>query len=272
MPFPHSQDGTSHALFQSVVLLVGGGLLVLSLVLGVACTVGLLSGLIRVMRARVTMVILILAVVPTLRATTPNPADQSIKRFLTRQDDQHPYRATRRLEAKNGSREGWLEAATEYSPGGGFRYHVTAEGGSSQIRTRVLKAVLDGEQSVIALGEAARAALAPNNYAFQPNGVDAEGLANVLLSPKRKERALLSGVMFLRPDEGELVRLQGRLAKNPSFWVRNVDIVRKYARIHNAVMPVALESTAHVTFLGAASFRMTYDYQEIDGRLVRSNP
>ena len=118
--------------------------------------------------------------------------------------------ATRRLEARNGSREGWLEATTEYSRSGGFRYQITSEGGSSPIRTRVLKAVLDGEQNVIALGEAARAALAPNNYAFQPNGVDAEGLANVLLSPKRKERALLSGVMFLRPDEGELVRLQGR--------------------------------------------------------------
>ena len=246
-------------------------MLVLSLVLGVACAVGLLSGLMRILKARVTMLLLILAVVPTVRATTPNAADQSIERFLTRQDDQHPYRAIRRLEARNGSREGWLEATTEYSSGK-FRYQVTAEGGSSQIRTRVLKAVLDGEQNVIALGEAARAALAPSNYAFQPNGVDAEGLANVLLSPKRKERALLFGVMFLRPDKGELVRLQGRLAKNPSFWVRNVDIVRKYSRINDAVMPVALESTAHVTFLGASSFRMTYDYQEIDGRSVRSNP
>jgi len=260
------RDGTPHALFHSVALLVGGGMLVLSLALGVACAAGLLSGLMRVMRPKAMMVLLMLAVVPTVRATTPNAADQSMERFLTRQNDQHPYRATRRLEAKNGSREGWLEAKTEYSPSGGFRYQITAEGGSSQIRTRVLRAVLDGEQDVIALGEAA---LAPNNYAFQPNGVDAEGLANVLLSPKRKERALLSGVMFLRPDEGELVRLQGRLAKNPSFWVRNVDIVRKYERIHNAVMPVALESTAHVTFLGAATFRMTYDYLEIDGRAVR---
>jgi hypothetical protein len=247
-------------------------MLVLSLVLGVACAAGLLSCLIRVMRPRVMMVLLVLAVVPTVRATTPNAADQSINRFLTRQDDQHRYRATRRLEAENGSRQGWLEATTEYSPVGGFRYQIIAEGGSSQIRTRVLRAVLDGEQNVIALGEAARAALAPTNYMFEANGVDAEGLAKVLLSPKRKERALLSGVMFLRPDEGELVRLQGRLAKNPSFWVRNVDIVRTYARIHDAVMPVAIESTAHVTFLGAASFRMTYDYKEIDGHPVRSRP
>jgi len=60
---------------------------------------------------------------------------------------------------------------------------------------------------------------------------------------------LLSGLMrVMRPK-----RLQRRLAKNPSFWVRNVDFVREYARIHDA------------------SFRMTYDYQEIDGRSVRSN-
>ena len=171
--------------------------------------------------------------------------------------------------SRNWTRQGWLEATTEYSADEGFRYRITAEGGSGPIRSRVLKAVLDGERSLIALGEAARSALAPDNYTFQPNGVDAEGLANVLLSPRRKERALLSGSMFLRPGEGELVRLQGRLAKNPSFWVRDVDIVRKYSRIHGALVPVALESRAHVRFLGPATFRMTYRYVEIDGHAVR---
>jgi hypothetical protein len=97
---------------------------VLSLALGVACAAGLLSGLMRVMKPKVTMMLLVLAVVPTVRATAPNAADQSIERFLTRQSDQHPYRATRRLEAKNGSREGWLEAKTEYSASGGFRYQI----------------------------------------------------------------------------------------------------------------------------------------------------
>ena len=75
--------------------------------------------------------------------------------------------------------------------------------------------------------------------------------------------------MFLRPDEGELVRVQGRLAKNPSFWVNNVDIVRKYERIDGAVLPVAVESKANVRFLGPATFQMTYEYSEIDGRTVR---
>jgi len=214
--------------------------------------------------------IALLAVVipPTLLATGSDPADHSMQQFLQQDDTQHPYRAVRRLEAENGGRRGWLEAVTEFSVGSGFSYQVTAEGGSSLVRSKVLRAVLEGEREIIADGETARSSLAYANYAFQPNGVDDEGLANILLSPKRKERLLVSGTMFLEPDGGDLVRLQGRLAKNPSFWVRNVQIVRSYKRIEGVVVPVALESTAHVRVLGPASLRMTYSYSEIDGRRV----
>ena len=204
----------------------------------------------------------------TAGATVPDPADHSINEFLAQDDSQAPYRATRRLEAVNGSRRGWLDAVTEYSPETGFRYEVTAEGGSGYIREKVLRAVLDGEHEVIAQGETARSALARENYTFQPNGIDDEGLANVLLSPRRKERVLLSGTMFLEPEDGDLVRLRGRLAKSPSFWIKNVDIIRTYERIGGAIVPVALESNAQVRLLGAATLRMTYEYLEIDGRPV----
>jgi hypothetical protein len=41
-----------------------------------------------------------------------------------------------------------------------------------------------------------------------------------------EDRFLVSGMMVLNADDGALVRLQGRLAKSPSFWVKNVHIVR----------------------------------------------
>lgn len=215
------------------------------------------------------LVILLLSVAaPTVGATVPDAADQSITQFLAQDDSQPGYRATRRLEAENGSRRGWLDAITEYTPGSGFHYEVTAEGGSRYIREKVLRAVLDGEREVIHRGETARSALARANYTFQPNGIDADGLANILLSPRRKERILLSGTMFLQPADGDLVRLQGRLAKSPSFWITNVDIVRTYERIGGAVVPVALDSNARVRLLGTARLRMTYQYSEVDGHEV----
>ncbi len=76
----------------------------------------------------------------------------------------------------------------------------------------------------------------------------------------------MAGAMFLRPVDGELVRVQGRLAKSPSFWIKTVDIVRTYERIEGAVMPVALETTAQVRMFGTATLTMTYHYSEIDGR------
>jgi hypothetical protein len=218
--------------------------------------------------ARTSLLLIALAVAPTLSATEPNAADHSIQRFLAQDDTQPSYRALRRLEAENGTRTGWLEAVTEYVPPSGFRYEVTAEGGSEYIRTKVLRAVLDGEREAVARGEIKRSSLGQENYTFQPAGVDDDGLANVLLSPRRKERILVSGKMFLQPEDGRLVRLQGRLAKSPSFWIKNVEIVRSYARIEGVVVPVFLESNAHVRFLGPATLRMTYVYSHIDGRQI----
>ena len=205
----------------------------------------------------------------SVQATAPDAADSSIQQFLDQSDAQPAYRAIRRLEARSGDKHGWLEAVTEYSPKTGFDYEVTAEGGSGVIRTKVLRAVLDGESEVISQGASARSSLARANYTFQPNGVDREGLANVLLSPRRKEPALVAGTLFLQPSDGNLVRLEGRLAKSPSFWVKNVDIVRRYEQIGGVVMPVALESKAQLRMLGGTgALRMTYSYSQVDGRAV----
>jgi len=221
------------------------------------------------MNARSPLVVLLaMALVASAGAAVPDPADQSIRQFLAQDAGQPPYQAVRRLEARTGRRSAWMEAVTAYSRSAGFRYEITAEGGSDSIRNKVLRAVLDGEREIIALGETARSALARENYTFQPNGIGADGLANIELTPRRKERVLLSGSMLLRPANGDLVRIEGRLAKSPSFWVKNVDIVRIYERINGVVVPVRLESRAQVRFLGDATLRMTYRYSEIDGRRV----
>ena len=83
---------------------------------------------------------------------------------------------------------------------------------------------------------------------------------------------LVAGTMLLSPDDGELMRLQGRLAKNPSFWVNSVQILKVYKRINDVVLPVTLETNAQLKLFGPATLRMTYAYSEIDGhRVVAGN-
>ena len=195
-------------------------------------------------------------------------ATQSIQQFLTRESHDHRYRALRRLEAENRGRTGWLEAWTTFGPGDSFRYEVVSEGGSQYIRSRVLRGLLDGEKDAMERGDPGRSALAAANYQFESEGFDSTGLVRIALLPRRNEGVLVAGAMFLKPADGELVRIEGRLARNPSFWVKHVDIIRSYARIAGAVVPVALETRAQLRMLGPASLRMTYEYTEIDGQPV----
>ena len=116
-----------------------------------------------------------------------------------------------------------------------------SEGGSDYIRSRVLRSILEGEREAIQSGEMERSALASTNYRFESEGMDATGLVRVSLVPRRREGMLLSGNMFLKPGDGELVKIEGRLAKNLP-WVKNVDIrPNRTARIGDAVLPVSME-------------------------------
>jgi hypothetical protein len=73
--------------------------------------------------------------------------------------------------------------------------------------------------------------------------------------------------MFLTID-GDLARVEGRLAKNPSFWVTRVSVVRSYRRINGVLMPVSLDTTAQLRLLGSSTLRMTYRYSRVDDRAV----
>ena len=119
-------------------------------------------------------------------------------------------------------------------------------------------------------GQPLRAALTAANYTFADGGTTETGLLRVLLTPLKKAHGVVNGTVFIDPSDGRLARIEGRLVKNPSFWLRNVDVVWKYARLGGAVVPVEVSSTGKVRMFGASSFKMHYDYESIAGRAVDS--
>jgi hypothetical protein len=72
--------------------------------------------------------------------------------------------------------------------------------------------------------------------------------------------------------DGTLVRVEGRLAKNPSFWVSRVNLVRTYRRLNGVLMPVSLDTTAQLRLFGSSALHMTYRYARIDERDVVNEP
>jgi hypothetical protein len=196
-------------------------------------------------------------------ASEAAPAAPLIERFLTRQDlPLTSYRALRRLSARNGrfKLEGWLEVETTLSAKNELSWTVVAEGGSGTIRNKVLRKALAGEAETLAKGLGPRGALSRENYEF------ALGTAGRLdLRPKRKDTLLITGFALLSEEDADLLEVSGRLTRNPSFWTRNVDVRRRYARVNGVRVPVAMESTAQVRFAGTSHFEMTYRYLEVNG-------
>jgi len=211
------------------------------------------------------------AAAASLRASTGAeiPALPVLERFLAETPTEDvPYRALRHLEASAPHlvSRAWMDVWTELDAGG-MRYEVIAEDGSDSVRTRVFRAVLDAEREAVRRGAAKSAALTPANYTFERRPSDSD-LASIAIKPRRRDMLLVDGSLFLRPPDGELVRIEGRLARTPSFFIRRVDIVRRYRRLGGISMPVALESVAHLLLAGRATFEMTYDYESVNGQRV----
>ena len=202
-------------------------------------------------------------------AADMSAAPGPIGRFFSRSEPLREYRALRRMYAsteKSSKYDAWLDAWTELKDGQ-FTYRIVSERGSETTRSKVLRAVLVREQELINKGDGGKGDLTTDNYEFDEGVRGADGSHVVQIKPRRSDVLLVDGRAVLN-ERGELMRVEGKLAKNPSFWTSLVNIVRRYARIGGVRVPVATETTAKVRFVGTAQMKVTYDYQSVNGRPV----
>ena len=208
-----------------------------------------------------------------LAVQLPSVHSPVIDRVVSRNDPPpHQDRALRRLEAQSDKLGGsaWIEAWTNVEPGAGFRYQIIREGGSGFVRGKVLKPWLDNEKKMWAAGDPERASFSHENYTFDDRGLTPDGLVRLGVKSRRKDLLLVDGSIYVNPEDGDLVRVEGRLSKTPSFWTRRVEVVRHYLRINGVRVPVAIESVANVLIAGRSTFKMTYEYETINGQQVGS--
>jgi hypothetical protein len=225
---------------------------------------------------RLAVILVALAAVTAGAAAAALPGDVRyepvLHRFLSRADEPlTTYRGTRRLEGRNEkfNISAWMDIATELSADG-FHYRVLREGGSDLIRGRVFRAMLANEEQIFATGDAARSAISSNNYELTPGDSAEPGLVKLFARPKRKDVTLVDGAVYITDNDADLVRVEGRLAKSPSFWTRRVDVVKQYTRVAGLRVPVRIESVAQIRFAGTSTMTMTYDYEMINGVDVSS--
>jgi hypothetical protein len=210
---------------------------------------------------------------PVADAQTRSDSLTHVERFLNATDTPLvSYRAVRHLEAaaRNGSMRATLTAITSLDPEAGFQFEVVEESGSGVIRNKVLRAALEAERRARNSTDRERGALSRMNYVFGPAAVIEPGLVRVEIQPRRDDTLLIDGSILLTEEQADLVRIEGRLVKRPSFWTRRVEVVRHYARVDGVRVPVSMESTAEVLLVGRSTFSMRYEYEAIN--TVRPRP
>ena len=216
----------------------------------------------------------VLVAVPGLAGGAGGAAEFALTRFL--QPTAPPlttYRALRHMRGQtaDGGMRATMTVWTELLGNGQFRYQIVSEEGSDKTRSRVFRGVLEAEQKAVKTGECDLGDLTTSNYNFAPDGSGDQGLARIAITPRRPHPMRIVGDLFVHPEDGALVRVEGQLSKRPSFWTRRVDVVHHYTTVAGVRVPTAVEAAAQVLFLGRYDFTMDWQYETVNGTRV-GNP
>jgi hypothetical protein len=173
------------------------------------------------------------------------------------------YTAKRRysLENKRVNKRAEILVQVTCTSAGSRTFAVLSESGSSIIRSRVIRKMIDAEAEASQQDGRERNRIVPANYDFRLTGREVTDgrLAHVLeIVPKTQNRFLIRGRIWVDAEEYAITRIEGTPAKNPSFWTRSIRIVHRYGKTGPFWLPIMNQSHAEARIFG--STEVTIDY------------
>lgn len=153
------------------------------------------------------------------------------------------------------------------------QFSVSSVEGSLLVRHLVLNRLIKSE-ATSSSGKAHRStSLKPANYSFELLGVQDIGPYHcyvVRAHPKRKDKHLLEGRIWIDSRDYGVVRISGEPAAKLSFWIEKADFVRQYQRIGEFWLPCKDESTVQVRLAGIKILTIVHQRYSVNGRVVPS--
>jgi len=101
--------------------------------------------------------------------------------------------------------------------------------------------------------DAQKKELTPDNYSFQLLGEDTvNGRRCYILGmdPKREDKDLLRGKVWVDAENYNIHKLEGSPAKNPSWWIHDLYILMNFAEVDGMWLRIATHAVANVRFKG----------------------
>jgi hypothetical protein len=149
---------------------------------------------------------------------------------------------------------------------------VTSESGSGLIRRLALNPLIASEIETAAGKEHHDSAIAPENYTLDLLGEQQVGSYHCFVAqvvPKRRDKYLFEGKVWIDAEDYAVVRIEGHPAKKLSFWIEHADFVRQYQKIDGFWLPQKDETLVQVRLYGKKA--LTIDHQNYSvNRMVRN--
>jgi hypothetical protein len=76
--------------------------------------------------------------------------------------------------------------------------------------------------------------------------------------PKRREKSLLLGQVWVDATTFRIRRIEGVPAKSPSIWIKDIYVTLQFGEVNQMWIPVSLDSIATVRFLGRCTLAAHY--------------
>lgn len=116
------------------------------------------------------------------------------------------------------------------------KFVVTSEKGSIVVRRLALNALIASEIETAAGKQHHDSAISPANYSLNLIGEQLVGPYQCFVLqaiPKRSDKYLFEGKVWIDAEDYAVVRIEGRPAKKLSFWIQRADFVRQYQKIED---------------------------------------
>src|SRR6185503_8219541 len=196
--------------------------------------------------------------VPSSTAEIESPGLNLIVQRL--EDVQHrdpaqsrPYQVTREYKVFRGDDNqptSEVMAQINFIPPDSKTYKITQARGNSR-GEKMVRELLDRETESAKKKRGSEISRMNYDFVFlrQENfGVVPEYVLRIV--PKRKDRYLLRGQIWVDASTFHIRRIEGVPAKSPSFWIKDIHITLQYAELNGVWIPVSFDAIATVRLLG----------------------
>jgi hypothetical protein len=130
---------------------------------------------------------------------------------------------------------------------------ATSETGSGLIRRMALNPLISSEIEAAAGKVHHDSTISPANYSLELLGEQQVGPYRCFVAqvvPKRKEKYLFEGKLWIDSEDYAIVRIEGHPAKKLSFWIERADFVRQYQKVDRFWLPEKDQTLVQVRLYG----------------------